>query len=287
MKLKQHHIGLLLALPAIIVMALLTLYPIIYVFYLSLHKVSFYPKLTFEFVNIANYLSALSNRLFRISFLNTLLFVFGATVSEVALGLVFALIFAWEFYGRKYIAPLVILPMMLPTIVVCSFWRIMLHTEFGVLNAILTACNLPKINWLGDPRVAMWSIVLVDVWQYTPFVFLILYTSILSIPREIYEAAMIDGANRLQLTRYHILPLLKPQIVVVALLRIIDTFRVFDKVYALTAGGPGNATEVLTFVIYKTAFRYYDFGLGSAEAVIMLATVLTIVMLYLYITRRR
>jgi len=175
---------------------------------------------------------------------------------------------------------------MLPTIVVCSFWRILMHTEFGVLNAMIKLLGFKPINWLGSSNIALWSIVLVDLWQYTPFVFLILYAGAISIPRHIFEAAIIDGANRLQIIRYHVIPFLKPYIVIVALLRIIDTFRIFDKVYALTAGGPGNATEVLTFLIYKIAFRYYEFGLGSAQAIIMLCIVLIVVCFYIILTRR-
>ncbi len=283
---NEKNIGFILTLPAIAIMVILTVYPIAYTLYLSFHKVELGRVFKMDFVGLANYIATIKDYLFNVAFLNTLTFVAGATTLEVLLGLAFALVMMWEFWGRRYIVPLVVLPMMLPTIVICSFWRIMYHTEFGVINALLRLIGLPGVNWLGDSSIAMLSIIIVDLWQYTPFVFLILLAGMLSIPRDLLEAAEVDGASRIQLIKYIVLPMIKGHIVVVALLRIIDTFRIFDKVFALTGGGPGVATETLTFVIYKNAFRYYNFGYGASQATLMLIAVLIIIVIYLRMTFR-
>ncbi len=278
--------GLVFIAPAALILLTLAVYPIVDVVFLSFHKVDVYAGFKLIYNGLSNYARLIADNLFRTAFINTLQFVVGATVLEVLLGLLLAVAFSIEFRGREKIVPLIVMPMMLPTIVISSFWRIMYHTEFGIINAMLKLIGLPPVNWLGDVRTAMLSIIIVDVWQYTPFAFLVIYAGIQSIPPSIINAALVDGATLPQITRYIVLPLVKRHILVVAMLRIIDTFRIFDKVFALTGGGPGNATEVLSFIIYKNAFRYYDFGYAAAQAVIMLAVVLTIIITYIKITRR-
>jgi len=286
MEVKDEHIGLLFIAPALLVLLALVAYPIIDVILLSLHKVDVLEGFKRTYIGLQNYINALSDSLLHTAFINTLEFVIGATVLEVLLGLLLATIFSIEFRGRDKLVPLIIVPMMLPIIVISSFWRIMYHTEFGIINALLKLVGLPPVNWLGDTHTAMLAIIIVDVWQYTPFAFLIIYAGIQSIPPSIIDAALVDGASLPQIIRHIVLPLVKRYILVVAMLRIIDTFRIFDKVFALTGGGPGSSTEVLSFVIYKNAFRYYEFGYAASQAVIMLATVLAIVTVYLKIARR-
>lgn len=286
MRVRDEHIGLVFIAPALLVLLILATYPIIDVVFLSLHKVDVLAGFKLIYLGLQNYINAFSDDIFRTAFINTLQFVIGATALEVFLGLLLAIIFSIEFHGKNKLIPLIVMPMMLPTIVISSFWRIMYHTEFGIINALLKLVGLPPVNWLGDIRTAMLAIIIVDAWQYTPFAFLVIYAGIQSIPPSIINAALVDGASLPQITRYIILPLIKRHILVVAMLRIIDTFRIFDKVFALTGGGPGNATEVLSFIIYKNAFRYYEFGYAASQAVIMLVTVLAIIIVYLKITRR-
>ena len=286
MRIRNEYIGLLFIAPALFMLLLLAVYPIIDVVFLSLHKVDVFAGFKLIYLGLQNYINAFKDDLFRTAFINTLQFVIGATALEVFLGLLLALVFSIEFRGRNRLVPLIVMPMMLPTVVICSFWRIMYHTEFGVINALLKLIRLPPVNWLGDMRTAMLAIIIVDVWQYTPFAFLVIYAGIQSIPQSVINAALVDGASLPQIARYIVLPLIKRHILIVAMLRVIDTFRIFDKVFALTGGGPGNATEVLSFVIYKNAFRYYEFGYAASQAVIMLVTVLVIITVYLKIVRR-
>lgn len=286
MRIRNEYIGLLFIAPALFMLLLLAVYPIIDVVFLSLHKVDVFAGFKLIYLGLQNYINAFKDDLFRTAFINTLQFVIGATALEVFLGLLLALVFSIEFRSRNRLVPLIVMPMMLPTVVICSFWRIMYHTEFGVINALLKLIGLPPVNWLGDMRTAMLAIIIVDVWQYTPFAFLVIYAGIQSIPQSVINAALVDGASLPQIARYIVLPLIKRHILIVAMLRVIDTFRIFDKVFALTGGGPGNATEVLSFVIYKNAFRYYEFGYAASQAVIMLVTVLVIITVYLKIVRR-
>lgn len=271
--------------PVAVTLFLLTLYPLLNVIVLSLYEIDVLAGFKASFVGFLNYSNALADELFRVSYINTLKFVLGATALEVALGLLLAVLFSIEFRGRKGLVPLIIVPMMLPTIVISSFWRIMYHTEFGVVNSLLRLVGVGPVNWLGDPGIAMLSIVIVDVWQYTPFAFLVIYAGVQSIHSSLIEAALVDGAGFIQTLRHVVLPLVKRYVLIVAMLRIIDTFRVFDKVFALTGGGPGNSTEVLSFIIYKTGFRYYEFGYAASQAVLMLVSVLAVITLYLKLTR--
>ena len=285
MKLRDEHIGFLFTLPAFSIMILLTFYPILHTLYLSFNEMSRETGFRMVFIGLENFFKVFNDSLYRTAFINTLLFVLGATALEVALGLLLALVLSTEFRGKKYVTGLILLPMMLPTVVICSFWRIMYHTELGIINAMLRLLGFGPVNWLGSPSLAMLSLIIVDLWQYTPFTFIILYAGINSIPTSLLEAAQIDGATSLQLLKHIVLPLIKKYILIVAMLRIIDTFRIFDKVFALTGGGPGNATETLSFVIYKNAFRYYNFGYAAAEAVLMLVAVLMIISVYIKILR--
>ncbi len=278
--------GWLFTLPALGVLAFLTIFPIIYNFYLSLHETKIsYMRIEYLWKGLENFNKIFSDALFWRALLNTLYFMGVATAAEVLLGLGFALLFKAKIAGKEKIVPALLLPMMLPTIVVTAFWKTLLHPDFGAINSILEMIGLPKVNWLGDPAVAMNSIILIDVWQWTPFVFIFLYASLQTIPRELEEAAMVDGASQAQIIRSIIIPLLRPYILIVVLLRLIDTFRLFDKVYALTGGGPGTATESLTLIVYRYAFGYHMFGYAAALSLLMLGIISVIIAIYIAYTR--
>ncbi len=152
--------------------------------------------------------------------------------------------------------------------------------EFGFLNQLLRSLSLSPVQWLSDPRVAMESIVLVDIWQWTPFVLLLILAGLQSIPDYLYEAAQIDGATGIQMFRYITLPLLLFHIKLAVLLRLIDTFRVFDKVYAMTGGGPGYSTETISMYIWREGFRYFNLGYAAAASLVMVVLVLGVGILY-------
>ena len=254
--------------PSVLVLGVLALYPVLRVLVDSFFNVD-YASGQRAFTGLANYRAVLADSEFSASFFNTLQFTVVASVSEVVLGGALALLFFRAFRGRRFVIPLLILPMMLSTLVCSAIWRNWLNYS-GFLNALLAVFGLPGVQWLSDPNLAIWSLILVDVWQWTPMAFLIILAGLQSIAPELYEAARTDGASEWQCLRHITLPLIVPQIVLAMLLRSIDTFKLFDKVYALTGGGPGNATQTLSTYIYDTGFRFFNMGPASAASVMML-----------------
>ena len=255
--------------PALALFALLTFYPLVRLLLLSFAATDH----GFEgatFVGFENYAELLDGRSFRRAALNTATFALVATVAEVSVGLGLALLLDRQFAFRRALTLVVLAPYVLSTVVVAAIWRAWFHYDIGFLNNALRSVGLDGVPWLFDPNIALLSIALADVWQNAPFCFLILYAGLRSIPPELYEAARIDGAGAWQRFRDVTLPLLLPYLFVAALMRTIDAFKLFDKVYAMTGGGPGNATETLSMHVHRLAFRFFDIGLASAAAVAMI-----------------
>ncbi|WP_153137135.1 carbohydrate ABC transporter permease [Paraburkholderia agricolaris] len=271
--------------PAGLVLGVLALYPVLRVLVDSFFNVD-YASGQRAFTGLENYRAVLADSEFTASFFNTLQFTVVASVSEVVLGAALALLFYRAFRGRRFVMPLLILPMMLSTLVCSAIWRNWLNYS-GFLNALLAVFGLPGVQWLSDPNLAIWSLILVDVWQWTPMAFLIILAGLQSIAPELYEAARIDGASEWQCLRHITLPLIVPQIVLAMLLRSIDTFKLFDKVYALTGGGPGNATQTLSTYVYDTGFRFFNVGPASAASVLMLLVAAVLVSVNVWLSIRK
>jgi multiple sugar transport system permease protein len=267
-------------LPALIVMLWLTLYPMITVFLTSFQNYNYISGRR-SWIGLGNYKNILADQVFLTSFKNTIVYCFSTTFLEVLLGTVLALVFYGNFRGKSIFTILLILPMMLSTMVVSSVWKTLFHYDIGLLNTILSRIGLGRVGWLIDPHIALWSIVLVDVWQWTPFAFIVMQAGLLSIPQEVFEASVVDGASYQQRLLRITLPILKDQILLLCLLRTIDTFKVFAKVFALTGGGPGNATETTSLFVYREAFQYFNLGRSSAASMITLAAVVLMSIFYL------
>lgn len=248
--------------PSIAVLLALSIYPLINSIGLSLHVVSGGASRW----SLGNFARLLSDRFFLAALSHTLIFAAGALTIEFLLGLCLAVLLNQQMRGRGFFRAGLLVPMMLPTVVVGVVWRLMLNPNFGAVNGTLKgfAVNTTSLTWTSSPRLAMLSIIAVDVWQWTPFMFLILLAGLQAIPQEPYEAALIDGSSAWQTFRHVTLPLLKPAILVALLLRTMDLLRVFDQVFILTEGGPGFATETISLYIYRTAFRFSDFGYAAA-----------------------
>lgn len=267
---RAHRlVPFILLAPATALFCLLTIYPILRSVLLSFFQ-SEYGFEDAAYVGLENYTYLFSDSFFRTAIWNTVVFTVLATVSEVLLGLIFALMISRRFPGRWAVMPMLIAPFILSTMVVTAIWSAWFHYDFGFLNNLLRAVWLPPVEWLSDPDVAMLSLVLVDLWQTAPLTFLILLAGLQSIPVEVYEAARVDGASPARVLRTITIPLLLPHLLLAALLRSVDSFKIFDKVYALTGGGPGQATETLSMYVYRLGFRFFDMGAASAAAVIMM-----------------
>ncbi len=267
-------------LPALIVMLWLTLYPMITVFLTSFQNYNYISGRR-SWIGLGNYRNILTDRVFLTSFWNTIVFCFSTTFLEVFLGTVLALVFYGNFRGKSVFTILLILPMMLSTMVVSAIWKTLFHYDIGLLNTILSSLGLARVGWLIDPHLALWSIVLVDVWQWTPFAFIVMQAGLSSIPQEVFEASVVDGASYRQRLFRITLPILRDQILILCLLRTIDTFKIFAKVFALTGGGPGNATETTSLFVYREAFQYFNLGRSSAASMITLAAVVLMSVFYL------
>ncbi|MEA3510436.1 MAG: sugar ABC transporter permease [Actinomycetota bacterium] len=257
--------------PAMIVIGFFALYPLGYALNLSLRDADLTSAVGIgEFVGLENYHFVLNDEFFWDSLRRTLIFAGSAVTIELALGMGLALLIGGMRWFQGVARTLIIVPIAASPLAVGLIWRYMYHPDFGVFNGMLAAIGLPEQNWLGDVGLAMVSVVIFDVWQWTPFVTLIFLAGLQAIPLDIYEAGSIDGASSWQTFRFISVPMLSRVIMFVFILRLIDAVRLYDAVFALTAGGPGTATEVLTFYIYRVGLRFFRVDLASAMSILFL-----------------
>jgi multiple sugar transport system permease protein len=275
----------LLLAPAVITLAALTLYPFVYSVYVSLFR--FRQGKMADFIWFGNYLKLMGDGQFWNSLRVVVVFSLIAVLLEFVLGLALALFLSQNLKLRGLWRSLVIVPMMLTPVVVGVMWRLMLNPGIGVVNYFLQSLGLPPVEWLSSGGWAFTSIIIVDVWNWTPFMFLILLAGLESLPVEPFEAARIDGATPLQIFFDHTLPLLKPSILIALLIRTMDSLRIFDQVFILTQGGPGTSTEVASLYLYKTAFKFFDQGYAAAGLFVLLFIVTVISQLYIRLLSRQ
>jgi multiple sugar transport system permease protein len=266
--------------PALAVLALVTVFPVAYVLFLSLSRRHLIFGVS-EFIGLGNYQVLLADGRFWNAFGNTVYFTFLSVTAELVLGLFIALLLHRTFPAKGAVRALVLLPWAIPTVVSARMWEWMYNTDLGLLNHLFGV----KINWLGSSAWALHAAILMDVWKTTPFVVILLTAGLQVIPRDLYHAAAIDGAGPWQSFRRITLPLLRPVILVVLIFRTLDAFRVFDAVYVLTGGGPANATETLSIYAYKVLFQTLHFGYGSAIATVVFLCVGALSVLYVRLLR--
>ena len=280
-----NRFGIGMLTPTLIVLLVMTAYPLIFTFVYSFTDYNLLRSLKngSHFIALQNYTKLLSDPYFQQSILNTVKFTILAVIFEMFIGLVMALFVNSLKRGQKTMRTLLLLPYLLPTVTVALSWRMMLSPNYGIVNQVLQALHLPVYNWFSDIHTAFGMLVLIDVWQSAPFVFLLLYAALQSVPQSQYEAARIDGANRFKILFYVTLPNIKNSLALCALLRTIDSFRLFDKVNLLTGGGPANSTSTITQYLYNYGIKSLDFGFGSAGAIVM--TVLVLLLSSVYIKR--
>jgi multiple sugar transport system permease protein len=262
--------------PALALLSLVTVYPVLSVLYLSLHRRLLIFDIS-KFVGLDNYRFLLADERFWNAFRNTAYFTGASVFLELALGLALALLMNRTFRFRGIVTAIVLVPWAVPTVVSARMWEWMYNTDFGILNHLLGV----KINWLGSPFWALNAAVFMDVWKTTPFVVILLLAGLKVIPGELYQAARIDGAGPWPIFWRITLPLLMPVVLVVLIFRTLDAFRVFDAVYVLTSGGPANTTETLSIYAYKVLFQTMQFGYGSTVSMVVFLCVGVISVLYI------
>jgi multiple sugar transport system permease protein len=274
---ERRLVPFLLILPTIAILAGLILYPLLSSFYASVFSYNLSkPYLGRHFVGMGNFLTAASDPLFIESVRLTLILSAVAVGVELILGLAVAILLNSKLAGMGILQTLIIIPLVMTPVVAGLTWRVILNPSIGIANFLLESVGLPPSEWNGSPRTALLSVAIVDIWRSTPFVAIILLAGLQGLPAEPLEAAKVDGAGRWKSFQYITLPMLRPLITVALLIRVIYSLQIFDTIMILTQGGPGFATEVFNVHLYKTMFRFFDVGYGSALSIVMLAITLSL-----------
>ncbi len=274
--------GLLIA-PAALIMLVVTVYPLLRSFWISLLTWDLTrPTLGHPFAGLKNYAFVLQDPTFWQSAKSTLFFVVGAVSLEIVLGLALALLLNRDFIGKNIVRMLALLPWAIPAVVNGIMWKWILNPSFGALNGLLKSLGLidQYVIWLGDPTLAMVMCILADVWKETPFIMLLFLAALQTIPKDLYEAARVDGASALQNLFHITIPLISPTLFVALSLRTIWALKSFDLIYTLTAGGPSGSTTVIGYYTYLKSFVSLNLGRGAAVAYLMTLVVLALVLLY-------
>ncbi len=266
-------------LPAVIIMAMALIYPLGYMIWGSFR--AWDPSQTIgeaEFVGLKNYITLLNDPNFLESLGVTLRFAFFVVTFEMLIGVGLALLLDRNIRGMSLLRTLFILPMMIAPVVVGLMWRYMYHPTVGTFNRTLDALGLPKVDWLGQH--ALTSVIIADIWQWTPFIFILALAALQSLPRSALEAARIDGATAWQQIWHIKLPLMMPVLIVTGLLRLIDAFKVLEVILVMTEGGPGLSTEILALRISRTATEFRELGVAAAMSnyLLILLLLLTVAM---------
>lgn len=267
--------------PAMVLLLGMSVFPLLWALYLSFTDYSATSNAPANFVGFQNYADVLTSSEVHGRTLTTLTYVIGAVGLQTVLGFAIAYLISRRTHGRGLLTTLFLAPMMLAPVVVGLFWRFMLDAQFGVVNSLLGSLGLDPVEWLTRQNTAMLSLIVVDTWQWTPFIMLIALAGLTAVPKYLYEAASIDRASEWFRFRHITLPMVWPLLLIAVMFRGIEAFRQFDLVYVLTNGGPGVSTETLSFHVYKVAFLGFRTGAASAYGILMVIVVIVLAQFYL------
>jgi multiple sugar transport system permease protein len=287
-RIRNASVPYLLVAPAFIVLCVILVYPSIYNLWLSLWDWQYINPARASFVGLRNYIDLMSDSYFWRALRFTLRFTLISVSLEFLLGLVSALILAKKSERvRRVAGSALLLPYLIAGSVAGLVWRLLWTYEYGLVNYLLSLVGVKPIQWLGNPLFANIAVIVTQVWRNFPFTTIVLLAGLVSLPREPYEAALVDGASGWQRFRFVTLPLLSPSITIALLFRTIFSIRVFDVIFTLTRGGPGNATLPLGILLYNQTFRFFEGGYAAALSMIILAIGMVFSMFYLRILYRR
>ena len=284
----EQGFALLLVGPGLLVLALTTTFPLGYLIWNSFQTLNLAMPFLDGFAGLDNYREMMVDGRFWHALRLTGIYTVSSVLLQLVIGLGLALLVMQIPAGQWLFRIVSILPIVLAPVVVGLFWRtLMLAPEFGIVDFIVRALGLGSVNWLGSPTPALVSVIIIHTWQWTPFAFLVLFASLASLPPEIYEAARIDRANAVKRFIHITLPLIRPAIVIVVIMRSMIALSAFAAIFAATGGGPGTASEILNLYAYKTSFVELNFGYGSALAVALLLITLGISALLFHLRTAR
>lgn len=263
--------------PALVLTALLLVFPLIYTIWMSLHKWSGSALKAPAWLGAGNYINLFTNdQRFVEAIGRTLLFTGVTVTAELTLGFAIALVLRKSFRGERIVRTIILLPLVATPVAISMAWLLLLEPTIGLGNQILGAFGLPEQEFLGSAGGALWLLMMIDIWQWTPMIVLIALAGLTSLPDDPYQAAVVDGASSWQQFKYLTLPLMVPTLFAGLLLRLVDSLKTFDIIYVTTKGGPGNATETLNTYGFMQAFEYTNFGRASAVLIIFFAIVLAV-----------
>jgi len=270
--------------PALVVIGAVIIFPWMFTVWMSMFDWKI--GSVAHFVGAENYVRLVGNQRFHEAVVHTIYFTALAVVAPLVLGTIAALIFHREFPFRGLLRSIFTLPMMATPVAIALVWTMMFHPQQGVLNYLLSLVGLPPSLWVYSPTLVIPSLVLVEVWHWTPLVMLIVLGGLAALPVEPYESARLDGASEWQLFRYITLPLVAPFLFVAAVIRTIDAIKAFDTIFVITQGGPGTASETINLYLYLQAFAFYNVGNASAVVVVFFLIILALALLLLHVRKR-
>ncbi|MDP9137320.1 MAG: sugar ABC transporter permease [Pseudomonadota bacterium] len=273
---RDRLFGWLMTAPGLGALLLVILFPVFWALFTSVHEYTLLAPNFDTFTAAENYRRAFSDNEFRHALGLTAFFVAAVVVLEFLLGFLVALMLNTVERGKSIYYGILLCPLLMNPVVVGLIWRMFLHPSLGIVNYLLGTIGIPPVNWLGSTSVALWTIVMVDIWHQVSFMIVLLLAGLAALPREPYEAARVDGASIGQSFRHITLPLMMPVIVVTVLIRMIFAVKTYDLIYIMTRGGPGVATDLVSYFIYRTAFVSLDVGQASAMSVILMAVILSL-----------
>jgi len=270
--------------PALVVISAVIVFPWVFTLWMSVHRWTLGQEQSF--IGFDNYIRLASDMRFWESLWHTLIYPVLSVVAPLFLGTLAALVFDAQFPLRGFLRGVFVMPMMATPVAIALVWTMMFHPQLGVLNYLLSLIGIGPLEWIYNQSTVIPSLVLVETWQWTPLVMLIVLGGLAAVPREPYESAEIDGANAWQKFRYLTMPMIAPFLMIAVIIRSIDAVKSFDIIYAMTQGGPGTASETINIYLYNTAFSYYDIGYGSAMAVVFFIIIVALSFVLLMVRQR-
>lgn len=284
---QEKSFAVYLVSPSILVLLITTTFPILYLIWSSFQNINLAMPLTDGFVGLENYVEMFKDKQYWKSFKLTIIYTFTTVSLQLLIGLGLALLVLRIPKAQWLFRLLAILPIVLAPVVVGLFWKtLMLTPDFGIIDFFTQSIGLGSYAWLSEPKLAVFSVILIHTWQWTPFSFLVLLASLASLPSDLFEAAKIDKASAFKRFFYITLPLIRPAIIIVVIMRSMIALSAYAAIYAATRGGPGTATEILNLYAYRTSFLEVNFGYGSTLAVFILFITVSVAAL-LYSIRRK
>jgi multiple sugar transport system permease protein len=278
---QKRLTGKYLISPTVLILVAIVLVPLLFSLAVSFFRYTFVEPGFHTFALFENFRSAFRDAYFWNTMRVTLVFVALVVPLEFALGFIVSLLLNRDIKMKGLYYTILTIPMVMSPVAVGLIWRMLLHPDLGVVNYVLGRIGIPPVNWFASSRMALWTIVFVDIWHQVSFMILILLAGLSSLPRDVYEAAYIDGAGDLQTLLRITIPLMKPVISIAVLIRTIFAFKTYDLIYIMTRGGPGTSTEIISYFIYKRTFMGLDLSQASAISYVLLAVIMVLVV-FLY-----